>query len=73
MEKQFDFIDLVLKELKKIDRYRSIIPFPLVFNRLGTIFHFDKETALAVLKELQRRKLLRVVPFHGVRINRFLS
>jgi len=66
--KEFDFHELVLTELKKINRYRRIIPFPLVFNRLGTIFHFDKETSVLVLKEMERRKSVKLVPFHGVQL-----
>jgi len=66
--KEFDFYELVLTELKKINRYRRIIPFPLVFNRLGTIFHFDKETSILALKELEKRELVKLIPFHGVKI-----
>ncbi|MGB9659777.1 MAG: hypothetical protein ACPLY9_04560 [Nitrososphaerales archaeon] len=60
---------LVLKELKKIG-CRRIIPFPLVYYRLGAIFHFDRETSQAILRCMERKGWIEVKNFHGVRILR---
>jgi len=64
----FDFYEIALKELMKINYRREIIPFPLVFNRLGTMFHFDKRSSVVVLKNLERRGHVEIIPFKGIRI-----
>ncbi len=60
---------MVLKELRKISKSR-IIPFPLVYYRLGAIFHFDKEISKHILKSLERRGLIKIHEFHGVKISK---
>jgi len=42
MKEKFDFYEIVLRELRKIKCRRRIIPFPLVYYRLGAIFHLKK-------------------------------
>lgn len=69
-ENDFDFYEVALKELMKVNCGRKIIPFPLVFNRLGVIFHFDKETSVFVLKILENKRWVKLIPFHGIRILR---
>lgn len=60
---------LVLSQIKRSSRGK-IVPFPLVFYRLGCIFHFDKETSRRILNDLQKSGLIRVHDFHGVEILR---
>lgn len=62
-----DFNSLVLRELMKV-KYGRIVPFPLVFYRLGCIFHFDREVFKLILKDLEKRKLIRIHSFHGIEI-----
>jgi len=65
---------IVLKELKKASKSR-VIPFPLVYYRLGAIFHFDKEISKQILKILEKKGLIEIHEFHGVEIlkGRFLE
>lgn len=65
--REIDLTTLALRELTKIKANR-IIPFPIVYYRLGCIFHFDKEISRLVLKDLEKKKLIRVHNFHGVEI-----
>ena len=58
---------LVLSEIKRSSK-RKIIPFPVVFYRLGCIFHLDKETSRLVLQDLERKRLIRIHDFHGVEV-----
>jgi hypothetical protein len=60
---------LVLSEIKRSSK-RKIVPFPVVFYRLGCIFHFDKTTSQLVLKELEKKRMIRIHNFHGVEILR---
>jgi len=68
MRKSFDFCELAIEELKKIDYPDELIPFPLVFNRLGVMFHLPKEEAAMLLDHLESEGHVEVVPFHGIRI-----
>jgi len=66
---KFDFYEMVFKEILKINCKKRIIPFPLVFYRLGTIFHLNKNNSKIILKMLERKGLIEIVPFKGVRIS----
>ena len=66
--KKFDFSQLAVEELKKIDYPEELIPFPLVFNRLGVIFHLQKQETVTLLDHLESEGHIKVVPFHGVQI-----
>jgi hypothetical protein len=66
----FDFYKIAFEELKKINCKRRIIPFPLVFNRLGTMFHFDKKNSVMLLKKIQTEGYVEIIPFKGIRIAR---
>jgi len=68
MRKKFDFCKLAIDELKKIECPDELIPFPLVFNRLGVMFHLPKEETVTLLDHLESEGRVKVVPFHGVRI-----
>jgi len=65
----FDFYKMVFREILKINCRKRIIPFPLVFYRLGTIFHFDKNNSKIILKILERRGLIEIIPFKGIRLS----
>ena len=65
----FDFYKMVFREILKINCRKRIIPFPLVFYRLGTIFHFDKNNSKIILKILERRGLIKIIPFKGIRLS----
>ena len=58
---------LVLSEIRRSSR-RKIIPFPVVFYRLGCILHLDKETSRLILQELEKKRLICIHDFHGVEI-----
>jgi hypothetical protein len=58
---------LVLTEIRRSSK-KNIIPFPIVFYRLGCILHLDKETSKLVLQELESKRLIRIHNFHGVEI-----
>lgn len=62
---------LVLKRLRKLD-FKSgrgrIIPFPEVFARICPLFCLTKKEAWSVLKSMEEKELIDVVPYHGVRI-----
>ena len=62
---------LVQKRLREIIFKRpkgGIIPFPDVFARICPIFCFTKEEAWAVLRSMDKKGLIEIVPFHGIRI-----
>ncbi|MGA8855571.1 MAG: hypothetical protein WB643_00230 [Candidatus Bathyarchaeia archaeon] len=58
---------LVLSQIKRSSK-RKIVPFPIVFYRLGCIFHLDKETSKLILQDLENKRLIRIHDFHGVEI-----
>jgi hypothetical protein len=58
---------LVLAEIKRSSK-RKIVPFPVVFYRLGCILHLDKETSRLILNDLEKKRLIRIHDFHGVEI-----
>lgn len=58
---------LILLEIRRSSK-RKIVPFPVVFYRLGCILHLDKETSRLVLYDLQEKGLIRIHDFHGVEI-----
>lgn len=58
---------LVLSEISRSSK-QKIIPFPLVFYRLGCILHLDKETSRLILEDLEKKRLIRVHDFHGVEV-----
>jgi len=66
--KKFDFCQLAIEELKKIEYPDELIPLPLVFNRLGVIFHLQKEETVRLLDHLESEGHVKVVPFHGIKI-----
>jgi hypothetical protein len=58
---------LVLSEIKRSSK-RKIVPFPVVFYRLGCILHLDKETSRLILNDLEKKRLVRIHDFHGVEV-----
>ena len=72
----FDFLDEVYQKLlkdKEISFYikckpNAVIPFPLVFRRMGILWHFSKEDSIQVLKELEKKGLIEIINFHGIRL-----
>lgn len=67
-ESESYLLSLILMELKRIKSPRSIISFPMVYQRLGCIFHFSKDTAKKVLRIMEKEELIKVIPFHGIQI-----
>jgi len=61
---------LIVSQIKEAGSKRKIVPFPLVFYRLGCIFHLDKETSKLILKDLENKRLVRIHEFHGIEILR---
>ena len=68
IECSFDFLGIVVRELKKIQYKRRIIPFPVIYYRCGCIFHFDKDTTKQILKDLESRGIIKLHPFNGIEI-----
>lgn len=69
MENEISVDLLVLKRLRELSFKRGrIIPFPDVFARICPIFCILKEEAWAVLRSMEEKGLVEIVPFHGVRI-----
>lgn len=64
----FDFYKIALRELMRINCKRKIIPFPPVFNRLGTMFHFSKKNSRMLLKVMEKKGYIEIIPFKGIRI-----
>ncbi|MBI2546907.1 MAG: hypothetical protein HYW23_00485 [Candidatus Aenigmarchaeota archaeon] len=73
-EPEFDFLNEVFDRMildREISSYRkSIIPFPLIFKRLGVVYHFSKKTSLKFLKVLEKRGYIKLVNFHGIKVTR---
>jgi hypothetical protein len=46
----------------------SIISFPEVFRKFSIYFHFNKLETRLFLKELEKRKFVKIIPFRGVQI-----
>lgn len=72
----FDFLNEFLNRLiedKDIRFYlkskNEIIPLPLVNKRSGVLYHFTKKKTMQILKELEKRRLVTIFNFHGIRIN----
>ena len=62
---------LVLKRLRDSCLRRGeeqIILFPEVFARICPIFCITKEEAWAVLRSMEEKGLIEIVPFHGIKI-----
>lgn len=67
-ENESYLLSLILMELKRIKTPKRIIPFPMVYQRLGCIFHFRKENAKKILQIMEKENLIKVIPFHGIQI-----
>lgn len=62
------FYRKVLKILIPSNPLKEILPFPEVFRRFSLFFHFTKEESWLFLKELERHKLIRIIPYKGIQI-----
>jgi len=75
-EMLFNFHTFVFERLIKdeeIELYiktngSNIIPFPLVFQRFGTVFHFNKRQSFLILKDMKELKMVEIIPFHGIKL-----
>jgi len=73
---QFDFISKVYESLftdNQINFYltrriNSFIPFPLIFKRICVIYHLHKKNAIEVLRIMEQRNWISIVPYKGVKI-----
>jgi len=73
----FDFEEKVYrrlledKDIKSILQLnsKSVISFPLVYRRLGVLYHFSKKESNEILDSLKERGFIEIVKFHGIRIN----
>ena len=66
----FDFDNLVLRQLESLisNPLDQWIKFPDVFQRLGTVYHLDKETSWKLLFSMKNKGLLEVNRIKGVRL-----
>lgn len=62
MQRDFTNPNLIKKE--------GIIVFPLVFTWFSQRYRFDKQMSKAIIKEMDKRRLIEHVPFHGIKILR---
>jgi len=69
-ELSFDFLSLVLIELKKLNKnpLSSWIKFSDVNYRLGTLYHFDKKSTWKLILHLQQRGFIEINRIKGIRI-----
>jgi hypothetical protein len=68
LTKRLSLDHLVVSQIEEAGSRRKIVPFPLVFYRLGCILHFDREFSKLLLKDLEKKRLIRIHDFHGVEI-----
>lgn len=64
------FYRKVLKILAPSNPLKEVVPFPEVFRRFSLFFHFTKEETRLFLKELEKQKLIEIIPYVGVRVKR---
>lgn len=70
MKNEISIEVLVLKRLRELSFKRGrIIPFPDVFARICPIFCITKEDTWAVLKSMEEKGLIEIVPYHGVKVS----
>lgn len=46
----------------------EIVPFPLIFHRLCSAFQITRKAGWDLLYYLQNKGMIKIVPFHGVKI-----
>jgi hypothetical protein len=74
----FNFLDEIFNRLLEDENIRfylkssnkKIIPLPIVNRRLGVLYHFSKQKTMQILKELERKRLIKIVSFHGIKIKK---
>lgn len=77
----FDFYAKTLEILKEMHSEKSrieqilpkksnatIISYRDIFYRFGSLFHLSKSESILLLKELERRGQLKLLPFKGIRL-----
>jgi hypothetical protein len=72
----FDFISKVYESLftdSQISFYltrriNAFIPFPLIFKRICVIYHLHKKDAIEVLRIMEQRNWISIIPYKGVKI-----
>ena len=59
------------KFLQVLERHNTnqIIPFPELFS-IFSWYHINKDEARRVLYDLEKKGVLKIVPFHGIRLLR---
>lgn len=78
--KEFDLIYKIFTDLLKDSdigfyltrRINVFIPFPLIFKRLGVIYHFTRKDSFEILKIMEQREWIKIIPFKGIRVKWFL-
>jgi len=73
---QFDFITKVYESLftdSQINFYltrrvNAFVPFPLIFKRICVIYHLHKKDAMEVLRIMEQRNWISIIPYKGVKI-----
>lgn len=68
LEKSYN---LILKETNYDLFAGKIIRFPTVYMLLCRSLHLTKDDANQLLKEMERRDLIRLHPFNGISLKRF--
>jgi len=75
-EIKFDFISKVYESLftdNQINFYltrriNAFIPFPLIFKRICVIYHLHKKDVIDVLRIMEQRNWISIIPYKGVKI-----
>ena len=70
---KFSLSKKILTELEKLNFSNGIIRFPLVFYRLGCMFHLSRDETWSVLKELELNGYIKIFPYKGIVIKKRIS
>jgi len=69
-----EFLKKIYQDLKTdFSKYtifiiNKIIKFPVLFFWFSQKYRFDKKTVKAILRELERREYIEIIPYNGIRI-----
>jgi len=67
-DETFDFDRLALQKIKPCYSNEEIIPFRHATKIWGTAFHFSKEQTSTFLKELEKKKLVKILLHKGIKV-----
>ena len=66
---KFGLYLMALYHITEVQHGKSIIPFRVVFERLGTVFHLKKDECWELLFIYRDLGFIEIVGYHGIRVN----